>query len=97
MKKSNKRKVGIDMKVIALIIACVSGFSFCLVYESTYTRNAVVAQIDNGLVSADDESGNTWTFWGDDFYIGQEVTLVMDDNHTTSNIYDDFVKKVLTR
>lgn len=97
MKKSNKRKVGIDMKVIALIIACVCGFSFCSVYESTYTRSAVVAQIDNGLISADDESGNTWTFWGDDFFIGEEITLVMDTNHTDSNIYDDIVKNVLTK
>ena len=100
MKKSKKRKDGnntMTIKALAGIIAFVTGFSWCAATESTYKRNAVVDQIDKGFVSAYDESGNDWEFWGDGFYIGQEITLVMDDNHTPTNIYDDIVKNVLTK
>ena len=85
------------MKVIAGLIAFVLGFGYCGITESTYTRNATVNYISNGLVSCIDESGNDWEFYGDDFYVGQEIKLVMDTNHTEGNIYDDIVKNVLTK
>lgn len=97
MNASNKRKDGIDMRVAIIGISALLGFCWCAATESTYKRDATITSINHGLVCATDSRGNDWEFWGDDFYIGQEVTLVMDDNHTTSNIYDDFVKKVLTR
>ena len=97
MKRSKKKTDGLNIKFIAGIAAFLFGLAFCSMIESTYTRNAIVTDISSKLVSCIDESGKPWQFWGNDFYIGESIKLVMDTNHTDSNIYDDTVKKVLTK
>lgn len=98
MNVSRKKKDGFNkMKIIAAVVAFFIGLGCCGALESTYTRNAVVGYVSNGIVSCYDESDNTWEFYGDGFYVGQEVKLIMDNNHTENNIYDDFVKDVLTK
>jgi hypothetical protein len=97
MSRLKKKGVGIDIPSIACIIAFIIGFSWCASTESTYKIDGRIVGIENGIISVDDVRGENWEFYGNEFYVGQEVTLVMDDNHTTSNIYDDWIKKVLTK
>lgn len=85
------------IKTAAAIIAFITGFMFCASTESTYKIDGYITYIENGIVSVDDARGENWEFYGDNYFVGQEVTLIMDDNHTTSNIYDDWIKKVLTK
>ena len=60
--------------------------------ESTYTRQATVTNDKDNIVTCVDESGHIWQYKGS-ATIGDSVTLVMYDNHT-SNITDDIVKGV---
>ena len=61
--------------------------------ETTYARNAVVVNVDNLVVTAEDKQGNLWVFVADDYSINDDVTLIMNDNHTTK-ITDDKIIKV---
>ena len=61
-------------------------------YEATYTREATISKVENGIVYAVDSCGYEWTYYGN-ATIGESVTLVMDDAHT-STIKDDIIIKV---
>ena len=61
--------------------------------ETTYTRNAIVVNVDNLEVTAEDKQGNLWVFVADGYSINDDVTLIMNDNHTTK-ITDDKIIKV---
>lgn len=60
--------------------------------ESTYTRQATITNTSDNIVTCTDESGHIWQYIGNGT-IGDNITLVMYDNHT-SNITDDIVKGV---
>ena len=68
-------------------------------YESTYTRNAEVVEVqNNSLVTFTDTTGNDWDYYfedGTDLEVGDSVKLIMDTMHTDSNIYDDEIKKIV--
>ena len=61
--------------------------------ETTYTRNAVVVNVDDLEITAEDKQGNLWVFVADGYSINDDVTLIMNDNHTTK-ITDDKIIKV---
>lgn len=60
--------------------------------ESTYTREAEVISIKGDTIMVKDKSGHIWQYIGDGT-IGDSITLVMYDNHT-SKITDDIVKGI---
>ena len=45
------------------------------------------------LMPAEDKQGNLWVFVADGYSINDDVTLIMNDNHTTK-ITDDKIIKV---
>ena len=64
--------------------------------ESKYTRPVECTGYESAVYTFTDESGNNWEWEeeaGDNFKVGANYTLVMDDNHTAS-IYDDFIIKI---
>lgn len=60
--------------------------------ESTYTRTATITNSNNGIVTAKDNCGYVWQYKGT-ASVGDSVTLVMYDNHT-SKVTDDIIKGV---
>ena len=76
--------------LIVLVIFTVLGLMWG--YESTYTRTATITNSESGIVTAEDKSGHIWQYKGS-ATVGDSVTLVMNDNHT-SKITDDIVKGV---
>lgn len=64
------------------------------VVESRYTREAVVIEIKEDRVVIEDTCGYVWSFIGTGYQEGEEVTLVMDNNLTISDIRDDKIIKV---
>lgn len=80
------------MKKILIVLSIILVLSLMWGCESTYTRTATVISIDNGIVSTVDNRGHIWEYKGSAI-IGDRVTLVMHDNHT-SKITDDIVKGV---
>lgn len=77
--------------IIVLTVIIVIGLMGAI--ETTYTRNAVVVNVDNLEVTAEDKQGNLWVFIADGYSINDNVTLVMNDNHTTK-ITDDKIIKI---
>ena len=55
------------------------------------------AYYENGtrVLNITDESGEVWCATGYDCQIGQKVTLVMNSNGTTNDIFDDIIEDVL--
>lgn len=62
--------------------------------ETHYSEKAEVTMVIGDLVRAKDTNGNCWEFYGKDFKRGDKVRLIMYNNHTELNIYDDEVANV---
>lgn len=73
--------------LIGFLALGVAGF-----YETAYPRQATIRQSNNGTVQCIDKQGHLWEYKGEGI-VGQQVTLIMNDNHT-STITDDTVKGV---
>ena len=59
-----------------------------------YSREVIVTECHEGLVSVVDDNGEKWQFFGDDFIPGNKITVVF-DNNGTANPYDDAIVNVL--
>ena len=89
---------GIRLTVFILYTLCIlyAGFLFgskreIEVHESLYARQAVVTTINTGkdFVGFTDQKGNEWYLYGvEDWSLGDEALIVMDDNNT-DYIFDD--------
>lgn len=75
--------------IITIAILVLSGISGI---DSTYTRKAEVISIKDDIIRVEDKSGHIWEYKGS-ATIGDNVTLIMYDNHT-SKITDDIIKGV---
>ena len=65
-----------------------------LTAQCQYTKDVIVQEYNNGLVSVVDDNGEKWQFFGDDFIPGQRIQVVF-DNNSTSDPYDDAIVNVL--
>lgn len=59
-------------------------------------KATIVEQDNNNEVLCEDENGNTWVFLGRGFWVGDEVTLIVNNANTRKNIYDDTIVGVET-
>lgn len=80
------------VKKILIVLGIILVLGFLWGQEATYTRQAEVISVKDNIVQAEDKSGNIWEYKGS-AKIGDTITLVMYDNHT-SKITDDIVKGV---
>lgn len=81
------------IKKIALVVVAITVIGLVGMIETTYTRDVVVTKVDCIEVTVQDKQGHHWSFYGDDYTVGQEITVVMNDQHTSS-IYDDTIVDV---
>ena len=81
------------IKKIALVVIAIVVIGLMGTIESTYTRDVTVTKVDCIKVTVQDKQGHYWSFYGDDYTVGQEITVVMNDQHT-SFIYDDTIINV---
>lgn len=83
-------------------ILCVIGFFVMLscVWKNAESEHSVypltvqVVELDHeaDVVVCVDGAGNSWEFYGvEDWQVGDFASLLMDDNGTTENIYDDVI------
>ena len=78
------------IKKIVLVVLIVVAIGLVGMAESTYTRDVVVIKVDCSEVTVQDKQGHQWSFCGDDYTVGQEIIVVMNDQHTSS-INDDII------
>jgi hypothetical protein len=66
--------------------------------EATYTlSNCEVVEINENIATVEDDRGNQWSFYIDEtseLKVGDEVDIVMDNNHTDHTRKDDTIKRV---
>ena len=84
--------------ILALILALALCFALCAnacaTYEELYAKSTVVVELDyeNDIVIVEDFNGNLWEFVGcEDWLIGDVCAMVMHNNGTPQNIYDDVI------
>lgn len=77
------------MLAIVLTIAVLINYT-----EHHYTREVTVVDVDCIEVTVEDRQGHRWSFFGDGYTQGQEITVVMYDNTTDSRIVDDEIIRV---
>lgn len=66
-------------------------------WESKYTKEATCTGYMQGVYSFTDSRGDVWEWeeeQGDDFIINETYVLVMDDNHSINNRFDDWIYKI---
>jgi len=80
------------LKKIAIITFVIALFYFSAWIESHYTRKATVIKIKNNVVTVIDDSNNVWDFEGENFYINDEVELLMNNSQTDCYIFDDIIE-----
>ena len=88
MKKDNSI-IGIFILVFAFIIC--PGIAGRI--ESTYKLTGIVVEKNNDMIVFESEDGNLWETAAKNISIGDKVSAIMDDKHTTS-IYDDEIIKI---
>lgn len=48
----------------------------------TYSKEGIVQEIDNDLITVIDNEGMLWTYYGSNVKVGNEVTLIMQGNNS---------------
>jgi len=66
-------------------------------WESKYTKEATCIGYAEGVYTFVDSEGDAW-MWeseqGENFDVNETYVLVMDDNHSINNRYDDWIYKI---
>ena len=94
MSRRRARVIRERAMITSAIIIFIVMFCFCSYVEHTYTREATVWMYEDGTVSFIDGQGYEWAADVDNVTHGQKVVLIMDDNCSSNNIYDDYIKDV---
>lgn len=77
---------------VTIIITILTVIGLCNHYESTYTRDVTVVNVKGEEVTVQDNRQHLWSFFSDSKYkVGEHITVVMNDQHTTSIIEDDTI------
>lgn len=83
------------IKMILITTLVVVAFLIVGHIESHYTTIATVTYANSdGYITAIDEDGEVWAFYGDNFLNGDKVKLTFFTN-CTDTIYDDKIVKVV--
>ena len=80
------------MKKLLIVLGVILVLGLLWGMESNYKREAVVIESEQGIVTTKDKGGHIWQYKGEAI-VGENVVLVMYDNHT-SKITDDIVKGI---
>lgn len=68
----------------------IAALSFSSVIETNYKMGAEVINVSRDEITVLDETGEIWSFFGDDLEINELITLKFDSNHTHSR-NDDLI------
>ena len=80
---------------IMMIIMFLVGYTVASYTDTHYTKEATITYINHQTDEcvALDEQGYFWEFKANNLKCGQEVKLIMNNNHTINN-HDDIVENV---
>ena len=81
------------IKRLLIAVAVILAIGIVGGMETRYTREVTVIDVQGDVVKVMNDRGIVWTFEGEGFVEGQEITVVMDTQHTTK-IKDDKIIRV---
>lgn len=98
---NNNRKNNVFYNAITNVITC-GIIIICFIilpgiagwFDTHYTMNCEVDNVDGEVITVIDQTGNLWDFCGDDFHRGDRVKVTFFNNTTDSTRYDDEIIKV---
>lgn len=76
---------------LVAVVVVIGGFTLAGTIETHYTRESTVTEVADNLIYVEDDLGNLWSFYGDDFKAGDRVRLYIYDNGTTP-VEDDEIQ-----
>lgn len=76
-----------------MVIMFIAGYTVASYIDTHYTKEATITYINHQTeeCTALDEQGYLWTFKANNLDCGQEVKLIMNNNHTIDNTDDKVV------
>ena len=87
-------KTFIKCQIVLFCIMVVVLFHFVSYIERTDVKEAVVIEVNNDEVVVVDRAGQEWAFYGDEYSVNERVKLIIDNNHTEDNLFDDEIINV---
>lgn len=99
MKEGNNMKQKLSTKQIVLysiallvVVLCISVSAY---HSDRYSTTVMVYEIENTTAKGEDENGNLFDFYNQDYKVGDEVLLEVNSNHTIRNSDDEVVASKL--
>ena len=91
MRKDNKiHNVIVFIFVITVFLAYLL---FASVISSRYSKEAIVTDVKEEIVTIEDKQGNLWEFYGKGFKEKDRIKVTF-NNHNTETIFDDEIIRV---
>ena len=87
------KKSVIILSIIVILSILICGLIFDRLHQQ-HARCGIVTQLDYeaDIITVEEQSGLTWQFFGcEDWAEGDICALLMDDNGTPNNIFDDII------
>lgn len=84
------KRVGI---ITGMLSVCFVIF-ICGWMDTHYIRQATVTRITNNVVTITDTTNNVWTCEATKLKVNDRIKVLMDNNGTDTNIYDDIIIKI---
>jgi hypothetical protein len=83
------------MRKIEMFVLLITVF-ISSILNSLYTREGYISDINNDIIEITDNTGNIWEYESSFPYTKDEkVKLLMNNNLTDDNIYDDIIIKII--
>ena len=80
------------LRAIAIVIVFATLIAMVGYVECHYTQDATITALEeDGEVVFVDARGEEWSFFGEDYEVGQEIKVTFYTNNTDGYIYDDVV------
>lgn len=80
------------LRAIAIVTVFATLVAMAGFVECHYTQDATITALEeDGEVVFVDARGEEWSFFGEDYEVGQEIKVTFYTNHTDSYIYDDTI------
>lgn len=83
------RFIAVIAIVVVVSVLGVVGTNDAPISENQYTKSGIVQEIDGNVVRVLLNNGEMWSFYGEDYEAGQEVTCIFDDMGTRTDTWDD--------
>ena len=96
IKKERIKMFSLKEKIQALLLVLffIGCLFVCSYVETTYTKEVIITNISNNIITAIDEQKNVWVFTKKNLCVGDKVKLIIDNQLTHDNIEDDIIKGI---